>query len=167
MRNKLGKYLGERLKFTARVETFGLKRFPNFEYVRTILLIDISLASNSKVIADHLWRTHGAQMQALNLQAGDIISFEARVGKYAKAHTDGFWRFNLQYPSQVIRINKQAFKTANQPPKSTNQRLVKVISQTNVETTALFTNNYRQEDKLQGRNYLDSAIYYALQQNNN
>ena len=83
MRQQLKTLLGQRLTFTATVDLFSVKngyRGP----VATLMLKDVCLADDGRLVTEHLWWDKGAW--AKELHVGDRISFEARVSSYEKGY---------------------------------------------------------------------------------
>lgn len=91
MRIKLKPHLGKRLRFVGRVADFGYARKENFNFIKSknnrrlsVLMIDIKFYRTGKLATDHLWIKTGKWSK--HLKPGDIISFEAKVIKYAKGY---------------------------------------------------------------------------------
>lgn len=86
MRTKL-KEIGNktRERYTAIIGRCGVKYndFKGFPE-RTVVLKDVRLANSNKITTDHLWVTVGKTLSELDLKAGDVILFDARVGIYKK-----------------------------------------------------------------------------------
>lgn len=104
MRTELKKITNqERHRFIGTVSKFGFKA-GWYAPEQTILLTNIKLYDEDKIITDHLWFTMGKQFSQLNLKEGDIISFEARVGKYRKGYygnIDYFFEKNGYFPPRA------------------------------------------------------------------
>ena len=86
MRKKL-RDLGneQRHRFRATVSKFGFKSGYK-EILKTVCVTNVCLLPEEKTITDHLWFTVGKQMEELDIQVGDIITFEARVDSYWKGY---------------------------------------------------------------------------------
>ena len=101
MRKELKKITNkERHRFVATVSKFGWKAGWNAPEP-TILLTEIKLETENEIITDHLWFNLGKQFSELNLKEGDIIAFDARVGKYKKGYygdVDYFFMKNGYFP---------------------------------------------------------------------
>lgn len=83
MRKQLKKLNGQRFRVTATFNRFGTKdgfRGPE----KTVLLTDIK--KDGALITDHLWFACGKTFESLELTAGDIIAFDARVTAYEKGY---------------------------------------------------------------------------------
>lgn len=90
----------ERHRFIGTVGKFGWKAGWNYPE-ETIMLKDIKLFSSDEILTDHLWFNLGKQFASLNLKEGDVISFDARVGKYRKGYygnIDYFFEKNGYFP---------------------------------------------------------------------
>lgn len=73
----------ERHEFTAEFVRFGIKNGWAGP-VKTVLLKDVRHGDD--IVADHLWFTCGKQFEPLDLQAGDVLEFKARVASYVKGY---------------------------------------------------------------------------------
>lgn len=98
----------ERHRFKGTVETFGSKNgYKHAE--KTLCLKDIVLISTGEVVTDHLWFTVGKQMEELDIQIGDIVSFDARVDSYWKGYRgyrDDVWDKPVQKDYKLSRPTK-------------------------------------------------------------
>ncbi|MFA5234070.1 MAG: hypothetical protein WC390_06675 [Sulfurimonas sp.] len=88
MRTELAKLEEERFKVWAVFERYGSKTnyhgFPD----KTILLKNIT-DCDGKILTDHLWFNNTKGIQKLGeLNAGDVIEFEARVLPYCKGYVN-------------------------------------------------------------------------------
>lgn len=123
MRTELKKINKVRDIFTATFSRYGTRRnWKGFDE-KTYLLKDIK-DKDGKIITDHLWLKDGKNIAKLGeLQEGDIIQFEARVGKYSKiSHIEEFdsgyrWYYKendytLKYPSNFFLLKR----TENENP---------------------------------------------------
>lgn len=108
----------ERHRFTATFVRFGEKN-GYWGSKKTILLKNIKLLDTDEIVTDHLWFTYGKLFERLNLNKGDVIEFNARVGKYTKGwiskknwyergcppvQTD----YKLEYPSKITVVSRGA-----------------------------------------------------------
>lgn len=84
MRKELQSLDGQRLRFRATVERFGKKTNWNGYPEPTILFKDVRRADTGQIMTDHIWFVARKTITALNLQPGDTVEFEARVGEYIK-----------------------------------------------------------------------------------
>lgn len=87
MRSKLKILNTQRLKFFAVVASFGTKKNYHSFPTNTICLQNVT-NQNGVVLTDHLWFSVGKTIDALKLQVGDKISFEARVSSYTKGYVN-------------------------------------------------------------------------------
>ncbi|HYX17869.1 MAG TPA: hypothetical protein VE944_26620 [Nostoc sp.] len=74
----------------------------------TVLLLNVRLESESKILADHLWMNKSKAFNSIN--EGDKITFEARVCIYTSASKIDY---SLSYPTKVKKIeseNREALK---------------------------------------------------------
>jgi hypothetical protein len=85
VRTKLAEIDGKRGLFTGTLARFGQKKAYKGPPIKTALLRDVKNARGEHM-TDHLWFKVGLQMERLNLQPGDEISFEARVTPYIKGY---------------------------------------------------------------------------------
>ena len=110
VREELGKLHGKRLRFKAKVGRFGSKSnyktgFPE----KTVLLLNVIDVSTGQQTCDHLWFTVRKRLEALELQEGDEITFDARVSFYRKFHRGNEGResnfhyrdYKLSYPTNL------------------------------------------------------------------
>lgn len=79
---------GQRLRFRATVERFGMKRNYHGFPEETILLKRIIRVDTGKEVSDHLWFTVRKTIAALDLQPGDTVEFDARVSDYVKGYVN-------------------------------------------------------------------------------
>jgi hypothetical protein len=112
MRKELKAISGERVRFRAIVERFGKKTnyhgFPS----PTILLKNVTFAETGKEATDHVWFSVGKTIEALDLDAGTIIEFEARVGDYQKGYVnhreyidERTIDYKLNRPTRFVKIS--------------------------------------------------------------
>ena len=88
MRKNLKNIEGERLRFKATVERFGKKTsFKGFPE-DTILFKNVIRLDNNELATDHIWFTVGKTISSLNLNSGDVVEFDARVGDYVKGYVN-------------------------------------------------------------------------------
>lgn len=86
MREELQKIKNVRATFRGIVVRFGEKPgFRNHAPKKTMLVQDIRDRHN-RVLTDHLWFMCGKWSDALDLQEGDEIQFDARVTSYLKGY---------------------------------------------------------------------------------
>lgn len=69
-------------EFTAIVSRYGSRTIYGNTKIRTIMLKDIQLEENRKLVARHLWKD--VDRWSKGLKPGDIIYFYARVSSYSK-----------------------------------------------------------------------------------
>lgn len=97
MREVLHFLEGKRLKFQGVVKRIGTRSSFKGPDLETILVKNITLADRDTVICDHVWLTKRKRLA--EVKAGDIIQFEARVGKYLKGYKGH--RFDVYKPTQI------------------------------------------------------------------
>lgn len=76
MRERLAQYYRETHIFTARFQCYGKtdngSNVACFDHIRIC----------TQWVADHIWIHRSQHMKKLDLQTGDMVEFEARVGRY-------------------------------------------------------------------------------------
>ena len=110
MRCELGKLEGERKRFRAQVEDFGIGH--RAKRAETILLIDVCRTdAPNAIVADHIWFRKGPQFTGVSI--GDVIEFDAEVEQYEKGYMNfrlGIDETTVDYrlskPSNVQVVNK-------------------------------------------------------------
>jgi hypothetical protein len=119
MRVKLGKDEGIRKKFTATFSRIGKKK--NFKGYSedTILLMNVTDAETSAVVADHIWFSYTKSFEKVILKDGILIEFEARVKSYAKGYVNKAvginhrkTDFKLSHPTKIKIISNFRFQIA-------------------------------------------------------
>lgn len=99
------------MQFSATFQQFGQKSGFKGYLATTICFIDLK-NEEGKIIEDHLWMNYTKCFQKLELKAGDIISFHARVAVYEKGYSDDDeinpkrWDYKLQRPSKTEKIGR-------------------------------------------------------------
>lgn len=78
MRERLGRYFGQTHCFIARFQSYAKTN----EGSNVGCLYNVKL--DGREVADHVWIHRSGKMKDLELQHGDIVEFEARVGRYAR-----------------------------------------------------------------------------------
>src|SRR5438045_9635814 len=81
---------GVRQTFRAVFVRFGSKSAYSGPPIPTALFRDVTDAAGEPM-CDHLWFTVGKQMEALALQADEVIEFDARVTRYEKGYKGHRW----------------------------------------------------------------------------
>ena len=113
MREALQHIEGVRSTFRGTVDRFGTKPAYRGAAIPTIMLRDVT-DKTGKVVTDHLWMVVGKQLQALHLQIGEVVEFDARVTEYEKGykgHRDDVYDapietdYRLSNPTKVHRVN--------------------------------------------------------------
>lgn len=102
----------ERHTFSGVFVREGLKSAYRGLPLPTVLLKDIRLKDNDKIITDHLWFNKTKGFEALNLKEGDIVQFDARVDSYTKGyqgHREDVYSYiekdyKLSYPTKIKLI---------------------------------------------------------------
>lgn len=99
-----------RERYTAIIGRCGVK-YNNFKNApeRTLVLNNLTLAENTNPLTDHLWVTVGKTLSELNLKAGDVITFDARVGIYKKGShfRKRDYKLNRMTKIEVQRSNRE------------------------------------------------------------
>ena len=67
----------------------------------TVLLKDIRLSGQKKVLSDHLWFNKTKGFASLDLKEGDKIQFDARVSEYIKGYFGDDISIMLDRPQKV------------------------------------------------------------------
>lgn len=94
--------------FTAQFHCFGRTD----EGSNVALLVAVYLGTE-KWISDHVWIHRTKQMKRLELEKGDIIEFEAVVGKYPRKGEsfsraeDAVWDFSLEHVREMRIYRKR------------------------------------------------------------
>jgi hypothetical protein len=85
MRDKLSGFAhaGSRNTFSGIFMHYGIKQ-TNDGPRKTILLKSIKREGKKKIYTDHVWLDVSAEIKALHLKEGDIVSFSALVDNYLK-----------------------------------------------------------------------------------
>lgn len=78
MRERLGVHFRETHCFTAIFQRFGT----TVDGSHTACLMHLRI--DGRWVADHVWIHRSKAMKLLEPQYGDVVQFEARVGRYAK-----------------------------------------------------------------------------------
>ena len=105
---------GQRERFRAIFDRTGTKR--NYHgFPETILLFDnIYRKKNGNFITDHLWFNNTKSFQTVNLEAGHVVEFDARVTPYEKGY-QGYRQFiykpitrdyKLSRPTKVKKVTE-------------------------------------------------------------
>lgn len=82
-RQQLAPFVGQRLQVTATVIRFGARQVYRNFYEQTLLLRGLAAADGAQ-LCDHLWLPVGERIARAALQAGDVVTFTARVRLYHK-----------------------------------------------------------------------------------
>lgn len=115
MREALQQIEGVRSTFRGIVDRYGTKPAYRGPAIPTLMLRDVT-DKTGKVVTDHLWMVVGKQLQALQLQIGEVVEFDARVTEYEKGYK-GYREdvydapieidYRLSNPTRVHRVNEQ------------------------------------------------------------
>lgn len=65
---------------------------------------DLRFADTGKFIANHIWVNDGKGFMRAGLTSGDIVEFEARVGKYKRKN--GSEDYGLKYPTKIVKVGR-------------------------------------------------------------
>lgn len=108
MRKELAAEQDNRKKFRAIFERVGKKTNYKGYSEDTILLKNVIDLETNRVVADHLWFSYTKGFEAINLTAGTIIEFEARVKEYKKGYVNRSLNLNarktdfkLSHPTKI------------------------------------------------------------------
>ena len=86
MRKKMKSISGQRERFRATFSRTGTKKnYHGFPEI-TLLFDDVYREKNGQLITDHLWFNNTKAFQAVDLEAGDVVEFDARVTPYGKGY---------------------------------------------------------------------------------
>lgn len=111
MRTELKNINGARTRFIGTFVRFGTKPAYKGPPIKTLLFENVC-DKHGKQYTDHIWFTTGKQFEALNLQPGDKICFDARVKIYTKGyrgHRDDYdaapisTDYKLSHPNNIIK----------------------------------------------------------------
>ena len=116
MRKELGRKEEKRLRFRGVFERYGTKPGYRGGLKTTLLIKEIRLSETGQIIADHLWFNFTKRFQNITpLNAGDHISFDARVKKYRKGYwghnedrqieNPPSWDWKLNYPTNIEKTS--------------------------------------------------------------
>ena len=83
-REQLRQINGQRMRFEATVERFGVKSGWRGSLDRTILLKNVRFAADGATACDHLWFTTGEW--SCGLEIGHTFEFDARVDSYMRGY---------------------------------------------------------------------------------
>jgi hypothetical protein len=111
MRDALAPRNHTRSTFRGTFARFGTKAGWVGRQEETLLLTDLCDATGARV-CDHLWFNLTKQFEALQLQPGDRVQFDARVKAYMKGYfgrreevyTSTEMDFKLSHPTQVTKV---------------------------------------------------------------
>ena len=79
MRQKMKSISGQRERFRATFSRTGTKKNYHGFPETTLLFDDVCREKNGQLISDHLWFNNTKSFQAVNLEAGDVVEFDARI----------------------------------------------------------------------------------------
>lgn len=115
MRDGLKNMDGNRQRFIATFERFGVKTGWKGAKIKTYLFVGI-LSQRGQPVCDHIWMSKMLQLELLDLQPGDKISFDARVKRYVKGYKgrreyddDSFTAkpievdYKLSHPNNIVK----------------------------------------------------------------
>jgi len=111
MRRELAKKEGERKKFSAVFARLGKKVNYKGYTEETILLTNVTDLETKRVVTDHIWFSYTKGFQAIELEAGIRIEFDARVKEYFKGYVNKGYKidrrqtdYKLSHPTKVKLI---------------------------------------------------------------
>lgn len=117
-RQQLSKLNGQRLRFHGTFSRYGTKNGWQGAVEETILLLNICLVANGRILTDHLWFNHTKGFAALGtLAPGDCVAFTARVHAYRKGYRGKNWvirqgnpprtDWRLSRPTQIVKVTQE------------------------------------------------------------
>jgi len=109
MREQLKQLEGRRARFRGTFVRYGIKNGWLGRKLPTVLLKDIT-DREGDVVTDHLWFSLTKSFEALSLQPGELVEFEARACPYWKGYR--CWNedlgleldYKLAYPTRVRKL---------------------------------------------------------------
>jgi hypothetical protein len=111
VRRALATQDGERKKFQATFVKLGKKRNYLGFSDETILFRDIIDLEQNKIVTEHVWFTYTKNFQAIPLEEGMQIVFEARIKKYIKGYKNTKYKvdqrrvdYKLSHPTKISRV---------------------------------------------------------------
>ena len=111
VREELEKRFGRRERFSGTFKRFGSKTGYEGRIEKTVLLVDIK-DKDERIVSDHLWFRLTKGFEALNLQVGDTVMFDARVSNYVKGYVresefidERTVDYKLNYPTKIQKRN--------------------------------------------------------------
>jgi hypothetical protein len=110
MRKALAQQNGSRSTYIGTFQRYGTKSGWKGRVERTVLLVDL-LDAELRPVSDHLWLNLTKALEALDLQPGDTVQFDARVLPYLKGYQGRRddvdcpvrWDYRLSRPTKVSR----------------------------------------------------------------
>ena len=96
---------GKRERFRATFSRTGTKKNYHGFPETTLLFDDVCREKNGQLISDHLWFNNTKSFQAVNLEAGDVVEFEARVTPYEKGY-QGYRQFIYKPITRDYKVKK-------------------------------------------------------------
>jgi hypothetical protein len=143
VREQLAKVYGIRGHFQGVVDRFGVKAGWKHS-LTTVMLRDVSDCTTKKVVTDHLWFVVHKQFASLNLAAGDVVSFDARVTKYLKGYQgrrneDDYDRkpveidYRLSFPTKMKKIKSATTQITTPLPEQSAVIQCRASSQTDLK----------------------------------
>jgi hypothetical protein len=114
MRFELKPFLDKRLTFKATFQKYGRKNGWKSRILPTVLLVDVfvEFENQTQPVSDHIWLNCGKQLFELELKAGDILHFDARVQIYQKGYAEEDsenpirFDYGLCRPSKINKIGR-------------------------------------------------------------
>ncbi len=104
MRHKLKEIEGKRLPFVGTFDRIGRKAGYQSQLM-TVLLKDVRHLSG-EIVTNHLWFNYTKGFQALYLEKGNLIRFDARVKPYSKNYVGerGSGDYKLSHPTKIEKL---------------------------------------------------------------
>lgn len=107
MRTKLKQLDKKRFLVTAEFSKFGTKTNWNGYQTPTVCFQNIK-DSEGNILTDHVWFTVGKRIKDMDLQEGDIVSYEARVSNYRKDYFKDTIDYKLNNPTKFKLIYRDS-----------------------------------------------------------
>lgn len=111
MRKSLAAQAGERKRFNAVFVRLGKKTNYKGYSEDTILLKHVCDAATNEKVTDHVWFSYSKAFEKVELKAGNVIEFEARVKSYTKGYANKRYHidnkttdFKLSHPTRIKNV---------------------------------------------------------------
>ena len=102
MRRNLEARDEQRMRFRGTISRFGTKRGYRGRFLTTLMMTNVKFADSDENATDHIWFTCGKWSDELEI--GDVVEFDARVGIYFKGYRREDIDYRLERPTKVTKI---------------------------------------------------------------